>query len=33
MFDINPVIKSIPMQPGSEMAQRFPFEFIRTGTG
>ena len=33
MFDINPVIKSIPVQASSEMTQRFLLKLIRTGTG
>ena len=33
MFDINPVIKRVPVQAGSEMAQRLLFKLIRTGTG
>ena len=33
MFDINPVIKSIPVQASSEMLQRFLLKLIRTGTG
>ena len=33
MFDINPVIKRVPVQAGSEMLQRFLLKLIRTGTG
>ena len=32
MFDINPVIKSIPVQAGSEMTQGFLLKLIRAGT-
>ena len=32
VFDINPVIKRVPMQPCSEMTQRFLLKLIRTGT-
>ena len=33
MFDINPVIESIPMQADSEMPQRFLLKLIRASTG
>ena len=32
VFDINPVIKLVPVQTGSEMVQRLLFKLIRTGT-